>query len=73
MFLGRGLVVSEKGGHVGGKDLFAGNIVKLNSHTFYITHADEFTLSFMQEHCDEVCSMYSSFDVFLVTLISIWC
>ncbi|ROT76577.1 putative EF-hand domain-containing family member C2 [Penaeus vannamei] len=53
MFLGRGLVVSEKGGHVGGKDLYAGNIVRLNSHTFYITHADEFTLGFMEEHCDE--------------------
>lgn len=62
--------MSEKGGHVGGKDLYAGNIVKINSHTFYITHADEFTLSFMEEHCDEV--RFIPFFCFIIIVKSTW-
>ncbi|KAK6995710.1 EF-hand domain-containing member C2 [Halocaridina rubra] len=54
MFLGRGLVVKgENGDYVRGQDLYAGATVKLNAHTFYITHADEFTLGFMEKHADE--------------------
>lgn len=68
MFLGRGLVVNETGGHVGGKDLYAGNVVKINSHTFYITDADEFTLSFMEKHADEVGLLITySFESFRAT------
>ncbi|XP_066968607.1 EF-hand domain-containing family member C2-like [Macrobrachium rosenbergii] len=54
MFLSRGLVVKgESGECVKGQDLYAGNVITLNSHTFYITHADEFTLNFMEKHADE--------------------
>ncbi|XP_068244018.1 EF-hand domain-containing family member C2-like [Palaemon carinicauda] len=54
MFLSRGLVAKgESGQYVKGQDLFAGNVITLNSHTFYITHADEFTLNFMEKHADE--------------------
>ncbi|XP_050731460.1 EF-hand domain-containing family member C2-like [Eriocheir sinensis] len=53
MFLGRGLVVASEGGHVGVDHLYMGAILTLNSHVFRLTHADEFTLRYMEEHADE--------------------
>ncbi|XP_042207226.1 EF-hand domain-containing family member C2-like [Homarus americanus] len=54
MFLGRGLVVGPGGGgHVNGQDLYAGATIALNSHVFHLTHADEFTLNYMETHADE--------------------
>ena len=54
MFLGRGLVVAPEGGHVGVDHLYMGATLPLNSHVFRLTHADEFTLRYMEEHADEV-------------------
>lgn len=54
MFLGRGLVVAPEGGHVGVDHLYMGATLTLNSHVFRLTHADEFTLRYMEEHADEV-------------------
>ncbi|XP_063872418.1 EF-hand domain-containing family member C2-like [Scylla paramamosain] len=53
MFLGRGLVVAPEGGHVGVDHLYMGATLSLNSHVFRLTHADEFTLRYMEEHADE--------------------
>ncbi|XP_071533012.1 EF-hand domain-containing family member C2-like [Panulirus ornatus] len=54
MFLGRGLVVAQGGqGHVSGQDLYAGATVALNAHVFHLSHADEFTLTYMDQHADE--------------------
>nr|XP_053627062.1 EF-hand domain-containing family member C2-like isoform X1 [Cherax quadricarinatus] len=54
MFLGRSLVVEPGGaGHLDGQHLYAGATVTLNSHVFRLTHADEFTHNYMEEHADE--------------------